>query len=112
MGWGVVQGMAALAPMTRSADAVIGDSTNVAFRLAGLAGRHGRAAVMVTSGVHGAVAEQFSWGQAEDVEIRGRRGKQTVFPVTARKTPATASTDGIEDTFRRPATSREGCRDL
>jgi class 3 adenylate cyclase len=42
--------------MTRSADAVIGDATNVAFRLAGLAGRHGRQAVMVTSTVHRAVS--------------------------------------------------------
>ena len=42
MGWGVVQGMAALAAMTRSVEAVIGDATNVAFRLAGLAGRDGR----------------------------------------------------------------------
>ena len=49
MGWGVVQGMAALTSMTGSADTVIGDATNVAFRLAGLAGRHGRAAVMATS---------------------------------------------------------------
>ena len=107
MGWGVVQGMAALAAMTRSADAVIGDSANVAFRLAGLAGRHGRAAVMVSSGVQGAVAGQFIWGPGEHVEIRGRRGMETVFPVTARKTPATASPGGIEDTFRQPVASRE-----
>jgi class 3 adenylate cyclase len=100
MGWGVVQGTAALAPMTRSADAVIGDATNVAFRLSGLAGRNGRAAVMVTSGVHGAVAEQFTWGQGEHVEIKGRRGMETVFPVTARKTTATSSPSGIEDTAR------------
>jgi class 3 adenylate cyclase len=35
MGWGVVHGKAALAAMTRSVEAVIGDATNVAFRLAG-----------------------------------------------------------------------------
>jgi adenylate cyclase len=84
MGWGVVQGMAALAAMTRSVDAVIGDATNVAFRLAGLAGRQGRAAVMVTSGVHRVVAPKFVWGQRESVEIKGRRGTETVFPVIAR----------------------------
>lgn len=60
MGWGVVRGMAALAAMTRSADAVIGDATNVAFRLSGLADRQGRAAVIVTSGVQHSVAGQFT----------------------------------------------------
>jgi class 3 adenylate cyclase len=85
MGWGVVQGMAALAAMTRSVDAVIGDATNVAFRLSGLAGRQGRAAVLATSGVHSAVADQFTWGASESVEIKGRRGMETVFPVIARK---------------------------
>jgi adenylate cyclase len=85
MGWGVVQGMAALAAMTRSVDAVIGDATNVAFRLSGLAGRLGRATVLVTSGVHSAVAEQFTWGTSESVEIKGRHGMETVFPVIARK---------------------------
>jgi adenylate cyclase len=85
MGWGVVQGMAALAAMTRSVEAVIGDSTNVAFRLAGLAGRHGRAAVMVTNNVHRAVEEQFRWGAGEEVEIKGRRGTEMVFPVVERR---------------------------
>ena len=85
MGWGVVQGMAALAAMTRSVEAVIGDSTNVAFRLAGLAGRHGRAPVVVTSTVHRSVAAQFTFGAAEDVEIKGRHGSETIFPVMARR---------------------------
>jgi adenylate cyclase len=87
MGWGVVQGMAALAAMTRSVDAVIGDATNVAFRLSGLAGRQGRAAVLTTSGVHRAVTAQFSWGASESVEIKGRNGMETVFPVIARTPP-------------------------
>jgi class 3 adenylate cyclase len=86
MGWGVVQGMAALAAMTRSVDAVIGDATNVAFRLSGLAGRQGRAAVLVTSDVYRAVASQFIWGASESVEIKGRHGTETVFPVVARNT--------------------------
>jgi class 3 adenylate cyclase len=86
MGWGVVQGMVALAAMTRSTDAVIGDATNVAFRLAGLAGRDGRAAVMVTGGVRRTVAAQFIWGDGEEVELKGRSGTETVFPVIARET--------------------------
>jgi adenylate cyclase len=76
--------------MTRSVDAVSGDATNVAFRLAALAGRHGRAAVMVTGGVHRAVGPQFAWGKSEHVEIKGRSGLETVFPVIARETCRTA----------------------
>jgi class 3 adenylate cyclase len=107
MGWGVVQGMAALAAMTRSADAVIGDATNVAFRLAGLAGRDGRAAVMVTRTVRRAVAAQFTWGKGELVEIKGRRGMETVFPVIARKTSGTTRR-GTDDVARRAIGDLEG----
>lgn len=88
MGWGVVQGVAATAAMTRSTDAVIGDATNVAFRLASMAGREGRAPVLAASGVQAAVVDQFSWGPSEIVQIKGRHGTATVYPVTARKEPA------------------------
>lgn len=108
MGWGVVRGMAALAAMTRSADAVIGDATNVAFRLAGLAGRHGRAAVMVTSGVHSVAAAHFTWGTAERVEIKGRSGMETVFPVIARETCGTAPAGPADDVATLAVAEREG----
>jgi adenylate cyclase len=85
MGWGVVQGRAAIAAMTRTVTAVIGDSTNVAFRLAGIAGRAGRPDVMVTAGVHGAVEGHYVWGRPEQVPIKGRRGLETIFPVVARE---------------------------
>ncbi len=90
MGWGVVQGTAAQAAMSRATDAVIGDSANVAFRLAGLAGRQGRAAVLVTTSVRIAVSAQFKWGEGERVEIKGRRGTEAVYPVTERDTSGTA----------------------
>jgi adenylate cyclase len=108
MGWGVVVGMTALAAMTRSVEAVIGDATNVAFRLAGLAGRDGRAAVMVTSGLRSAVAAQFTWGESEDVEIKGRRGMETIFPVIARETYGTASPGETDDFARRAIADLEG----
>ena len=84
MGWGVVRGMAALAAMTRSTDAVIGDSANVAFRLAGLAGRGGRAAVLVASDVQRTVGGRFVWGEGERVEIKGRHGTEVVVPAIER----------------------------
>jgi adenylate cyclase len=84
MGWGVVQGMAAIAAMTRTVEAVIGDATNVAFRLSGIAGRDGRAAVMVTEAVHTAAGAPYVWGQPEQVAIKGRSHAETVFPVVGR----------------------------
>lgn len=84
MGWGVVQGTAAITAMTRTVEAVIGDATNVAFRLSGIAGRAGHAAVMVTESVHNAVAAQYVWGEAEQVAIKGRKVKETVYPVVRR----------------------------
>lgn len=97
MGWGVVHGMAALAAMTRSVDAVIGDATNVAFRLSGLAGRQGRAAVVATSSVRREAADQFVWGESELVEIKGRSGRETIFPVIARKTTTTTRPEETDD---------------
>jgi adenylate cyclase len=84
MGWAVVQGRAAIAAMTRSVEAVIGDATNVAFRLAGIAGRGGRAAVMTTDAVHAVTEAKYVWGRPEQVAIKGRTGMQTAFPVLAR----------------------------
>jgi adenylate cyclase len=101
MGWAVVQGKAARAAMTRSVEAVIGDSTNLAFRLAGLAGRHGRAAVMVTGAVHDAVEAQFNWGSPEQVETKGRQGMETVFPVTGRRATGPPDIEGHFRTHRR-----------
>jgi adenylate cyclase len=101
MGLGVVQGMVALAAMTRSVEAVIGDSTNVAFRLAGLAGRNGRAAVMVTSGVRRLAEGHFTWGKGEEVELKGRSGMETVFPVLGRETSGTALPYATDDVGRQ-----------
>jgi adenylate cyclase len=84
MGWAVVQGGAAIAAMTRSVESVIGDATNVAFRLSGIAGRNGRADVIVTAAVHNAVESQYVWGDAEQVPIKGRKQPQTVYPVVRR----------------------------
>jgi adenylate cyclase len=40
---------------------VLGDATNVAFRLSGLAGRDGRPDVLVTDAVHRATAASFAF---------------------------------------------------
>ena len=108
MGWGVARGVAALAAMTRSTDTVLGDATNLAFRLAGLAGRDGRSPVLATKAVHDIVAQQFTWGASESVEVKGRVGSETVFPVVGRGIPGTPpaaepSSPGEEATLESPA---------
>jgi class 3 adenylate cyclase len=85
MGWSVVHGSGAQAAMARSVAAILGDSTNLAFRLAGLAGRDGRAAVIVTGKVHDVVEFRYIWGDPEEVTVKGRRGRETVFPVVKRR---------------------------
>jgi adenylate cyclase len=81
MGWGVVMGEAAVSTMTRALVSVVGDATNLAFRLAGIAGRDGRAPVIATHKVYEEVAGRFEFGEPQDVETKGRTGKETVYPV-------------------------------
>ena len=56
MGWGVALGPAAVSQLTGMLVTVLGDATNVAFRLSGLAGRDGRPGVLVTDAVYRATS--------------------------------------------------------
>ena len=91
MGWGVVRGPGTLIALPHSAVSVLGDSTNLAFRLSGIAGREGRAPVFVTSKAREAVADEFLWGDPQQVPTKGRTGEETVYPVWGRK-PAGGTT--------------------
>jgi class 3 adenylate cyclase len=81
MGWGIVLGDAAVSSLTGSLVSVVGDATNLAFRLSGLAGRDGRPSVLVTAALRELVADRFVWGEAADVEVKGRTGTETVYGV-------------------------------
>lgn len=83
MGWSVVLGKVAVTSMTRN-DAVIGDATNVAFRLSGLAGRDGRANVIVTRTVYDVVCSKYDFGPPEEADTKGRSGTVTIYPVYGR----------------------------
>jgi class 3 adenylate cyclase len=72
MGWGVACGPAAVSQMTGRIVTVLGDATNVAFRLSGLAGRDGRPSVLVTSAVH-RLAAGFAFTPLPAVQVKGRR---------------------------------------
>ena len=72
MGWGVACGPAAVSQMTGRIVTVLGDATNVAFRLSGLAGRDGRPSVLVTDAVHRS-ATGFAFTPLPAVQVKGRR---------------------------------------
>jgi adenylate cyclase len=84
MGWGVVRGPGTLIGLPHSAVSVLGDATNLAFRLSGIAGRQGHAPVIVTEAAREAVADRFVWGSPVHVPTKGRSGEETVYPLLGR----------------------------
>ncbi len=72
MGWGVASGPAAVSQLTGMLVTVLGDATNVAFRLSGLAGRVGRPGVLVTGAVHHATAAGFAFTPPSAISVKGR----------------------------------------
>jgi len=72
MGWGVATGPAAVSMLTGMLVSVLGDATNVAFRLSGVAGRDGRSEVLVTDAVHRATAASFAFTAPSAIQVKGR----------------------------------------
>jgi class 3 adenylate cyclase len=81
MGWGVVRGQVALGSMAGALLTVVGDATNLAFRLSGLAARDGRQAVLVSPAVREAAGERFAFTVAEQVTVKGRSGLEIIYGV-------------------------------
>jgi class 3 adenylate cyclase len=84
MGWGVVRGPGTVIGLPHSAVSVLGDATNLAFRLSGIAGRQGHAPVIVTEAAREAVVDRFVWGEPVRVPTKGRSGEETVYPLLGR----------------------------
>jgi adenylate cyclase len=78
MGWGVSLGDAALTAITGVLTSIVGDAANLAFRLSGIAGRDGRADVLVTETVCRELGDRFPFGSLEHVEVKGRVGTEPV----------------------------------
>ena len=76
MGWAIVAGEVAISPNGAS---VLGDATNLAFRLSGLAGREGRPSVLVTRRIRQEAGDGIVFGKGVDVAVKGRTGTETVF---------------------------------
>ena len=72
MGWGVALGPAAVSQLTGMLVTVLGDATNVAFRLSGLAGRDGRPGVLVTDAVYHATSAAFAFTPPSTIQVKGR----------------------------------------
>ena len=71
MGWGVAHGDAAVSSLTGVLLGVVGDAANLAFRLSGLAARHGRSEILVTEEFYRAAMQRFPFGEPELVEVKG-----------------------------------------
>jgi adenylate cyclase len=79
MGWGVALGQAAVSTLTGSLVSVLGDATNVAFRLSGLAGRSGLGDVLATKAVYDLTCDRFVFSRSHEVTVKGRTGTETVY---------------------------------
>jgi adenylate cyclase len=91
MGFGIGLGRAAISMMAGAIVTVLGDATNVAFRLSGIAARSGWPDVLVTDAVHDLTAEQFAFAGPVEVTVKGRAGKVKVFGVAPAGYPVSLS---------------------
>ena len=72
MGWGVTLGKGVRGHPSMARHAVDADAINLAFRLAGLAGRDGEPAVLVSGEAATAAPDAADYGDAREIAIRGR----------------------------------------
>jgi adenylate cyclase len=79
MGWAVVLGPVAVSTLTRAQPAVIGDTTNLAFRLSGRAARDGLPEILVNAPAREVLGERHEWGEPHTVTVKGRSGAVVVF---------------------------------
>lgn len=71
MGWGLSHGDAAVSSLTGVLLGVVGDATNLAFRLSGIAGRQGRGEVIVTDDLCRLLTHRYPFEELEYVNVKG-----------------------------------------
>ena len=79
MGWGISLGPAAMSSASGRLMTVLGDATNVAFRLSAIAGRDEWSDVLVTRSVWKRVTGTFTFGERQEVTVKGRAGTVVVY---------------------------------
>lgn len=79
MGWGVTVGDASMTLLAGSLTTVLGDATNVAFRLSGLAGREGRPSILVEDSVRTRISGAMAFGDPLVLAVKGRDDDVTVY---------------------------------
>ncbi len=84
MGWAASMGPVTMQLMPGSVVMVLGDAVNVAFRIASISGREGRANILATQLVREAADGSFTFGEPETVTVKGRVGEEKIHAVSAR----------------------------
>jgi class 3 adenylate cyclase len=79
MGWAVAEGLVGVSTLTGRLATVLGDATNLVFRISGLAGRQGRGEVLVTDAVRMRLGERFRFDRGEEVVVKGRTAAVRIF---------------------------------
>ena len=79
MGWAVTVGVVASSSYTGTLQGLVGDAVNIGFRLAGLAGRDGRPAILVTADAFGELDGDVQAEPPLELVVKGRE-----FPVVVR----------------------------
>ncbi len=79
MGWAVVLGKVAVSTLTHAQPAVIGDTTNLAFRLSGRAARDGLPEILVNAPAREVLGDRYVWTDPHTVTVKGRTGEVVVF---------------------------------
>jgi class 3 adenylate cyclase len=57
---------------------VLGDATNLAFRISSIAGRESRAAILATQELCDAAGDRFVFGPPETVTVKGRSSSEII----------------------------------
>ena len=79
MGFGVGLGAAAVSMMAGAIVTVLGDATNVTFRLSGLASRSGWPDVVVTDAVYALTKKRFAYAGPSEVNVKGRSSSVKIY---------------------------------
>jgi adenylate cyclase len=84
MGWGITMGPVIMQLMPGAVVMVLGDATNVAFRISSIAGREHRPNILANQPIRDAATEgSFIFGEPETVFVKGRETAETIYGVSA-----------------------------